>query len=124
MANNRQESVRAIRRAKGGMVSICSRSSDSDLWCHTAARKRVTRGEAGDVLQVVLHHFAACSALLHTPSRSDVRSYKCSADNIGFILNVTQGFQAEMENRTEHKLMRKTLCVVELIEFFYLFKMW
>lgn len=32
--------------------------------CFTAARKGLTRGEAGDVLQVALHHFDACSVTL------------------------------------------------------------
>lgn len=32
--------------------------------CCTAARKRLTKEEAGDVLQVALHHLAACSVTL------------------------------------------------------------
>lgn len=84
-------SVRAIKRANRGMVCISSRSSDQDPWCLTAARKRVTTREAGDVLQVALHHFAARSVLLHTPKKSDVRSDEYGSDNIRFIPTLAQG---------------------------------
>lgn len=67
------------------MVCISSQSSDQALWCFTAARKRVTTKEAGDVLQVALHHFAACSVLLNTRKISDVTSDEYGLDNIRSI---------------------------------------
>lgn len=69
-------------------ISVGSWSSDQTLWCLTAARKRVTTREAGDVLQVALHHFAACSVLLHTRKRSDVNSDEYGSDNSANVILV------------------------------------
>lgn len=65
-----------------------SRSSDQALWCLTAARKRGTTREAGDVLQVALHHFAARSVFLHTREISDVRSDEYGSDNTANVIPV------------------------------------
>jgi len=60
-------------------IRVGSQSSDLALQYLTAARNRVRTKEAGDELQVALHHFAACGVLLHTPEISDVRSDKYSS---------------------------------------------
>lgn len=62
-------------------IRVGSQSSDQPPWCLTAAWKMVTAREAGDVLQVALHHFAACCVLLYTQEISDVRPDKYGSDH-------------------------------------------
>lgn len=99
-ADEWQWSVKAIKRAKRGMVCICSRSSDQALWCPLSC-KTVTTREAGDVLQEALYHFAACSVFLHAQKLSDVRSNEYGSDNIRSMLTLKRAFQAEMKNLTQ-----------------------
>ena len=69
-------------------IRVGWRSSDRT---RGAARKRVTTGEAGDELQVALHHFAARSVLLYTRKISDVRSDEYGSDGTANVILIKIG---------------------------------
>lgn len=88
--------VKAIRSARGEMVHYGWLIEQwPGLWCLTAASKGVTTREAGDVLQVALHHFAACSVLPYTRRGSDVRSNEHGWDHSAYVIPDKSPYQLQ-----------------------------